>query len=175
MALPLAALLVACHGTPTQPTSVAPESVSGCYQLTLGPWTGAHEAENPPAVVLLLDSVGTFLLEAGRTLVRPSPVDTNAFAYMAWWARPAPDSLAVVFTTGYVGIRLALSWRGSQWVGRADAFTDVQPSIEATASAALSALGFVPACGLRAGSPPNQRLQRRAGRALVIAGRVDLR
>jgi hypothetical protein len=155
LALSLVALLGACRGSPTQPTSAAPELVTGCYQLTIGTWTAGHEAPDPPSVIVLLDSVGTFLLEAGRPLVRPSPVDTIAFGYMAWWARPVSDSLAIVFSTGYVGIRLALSWRGSQWVGRADAFTDVQPSIEATSSAALSALGFVPTCGLRAGAPPH--------------------
>ena len=155
LALSLAVLLMACRDTPTQPTSVAPELVTGCYQLTIGTWTAGHEAPDPPPVVLLLDSVGTFLLEAGQTLVRPSPVDTSTFGYMAWWARPASEPLVVVFTTGYVGIHLALAWRGSQWAGRADAFTDVQPPIEATTSAALTALGFVPACGLRAGAPPD--------------------
>ena len=145
-----ALLLLGCDHNPARPRPVSPELVAGCYALTLGGWTAAHEAPAPPAVIVLLDSIGTDLLEAGTTLVRPSPVDTNSFGYLAWWTRPVPDSLTVVFTTGFVGVELRLAWTGTAWAGQASAFTDVAPPVQATAAASLTALGFAPACGLRA-------------------------
>jgi hypothetical protein len=131
----LLAISAACSDEPASPGASGP--VPGCYELALGPWRGGPpEAPGLPPTVRLIDSLGTDLLEQGKLLVRP--VDSAAaatFPYWAWWEQPDADSLHVVFTTGYVGVELHLAaWSGwtGWWRGRADAFTDVQPSIQAT-------------------------------------------
>jgi hypothetical protein len=60
---------------------------------------------------------------------------------MAFWTRLSPEHLDLVFTDGgYVGVRLHLvwGWGDAHWRGTAEAFTDVRPSIEATATSTLS-------------------------------------
>lgn len=137
--LSLVALLAACTEPVAGPATLPPFDVVGCYQLDLTRWSGAHEAPDPPAYVVLTDSVGSFLLEASQPLVRPAPGYSAAtFGYMAWWRRPVRDTLEVVFTTGYVGVSLRLAWRGDAWVGVGEAFTDVAPPIQARSAARLA-------------------------------------
>ena len=57
---------------------------------------------------------------------------------MAWWSRPKPEELDVVFSAGgYDGVHISLSWLGPFWSGQAEAYTDVAPSIQATAMAMM--------------------------------------
>lgn len=142
-----AVLVLGCNHEPTQPAA-APDDVVGCYEVELGAWSGPHEAWDPPEVVVLMDSLGTFVLESGKHLVRPCPGDTTVMHYMAWWERPSADSLTLVFTTGYVGIQGRLGRDGAQWTGHAEAFTDVAPFVQATATLSLRALP--PLSGVRA-------------------------
>jgi hypothetical protein len=145
-----AVVLVGCARTPTG-TNAVPDDLVGCYQLELGEWSGPHEAWPPPGVVMLMDSLGTSPLESGRHLIRPCPGDTLVMHYKAWWERPAGDSLRVTFTTGYVGILGRLRWDGARWTGRAEAFTDVDPFVQATATIGLTAAGALPLRRIRAG------------------------
>lgn len=69
--------------------------------------------------------------------MRPAPGDTAYFPYLAWWERPAADTLVVIFTTGYVGVTVHLVWRTDGWRGVGEAFTDVSPSLQARSSAGL--------------------------------------
>lgn len=58
---------------------------------------------------------------------------------MAWWSRPAEDTLELMFSQdGYVGVRLHLAWTGARWAGRGEAFTDVLPAVQATANGSLT-------------------------------------
>jgi hypothetical protein len=136
--LPLALLILAaaCDDAPG-PGTPAPEAVTGCYTFRLGAWSGAHEAPEPPPAVRLMDSLGTFLLETGKPIVRPLPGDTLSYEYMAWWERPDPDSLWLYFSTGYVGVFAGLHWQDDQWMGKAEAVTDIVPPVQARTSAAL--------------------------------------
>ena len=129
-------------GSCSDPTGSAlqpPLSVTGCYQVTLGRWSGAHESSDPPRSIVILDSLGSYLLENGNRLVRPYPLGTPMPFDMAWWTRGAEEQLDLVFTDGgYVGVRLHFVWSERRWEGSAWAFTDVSPSVQATASSALS-------------------------------------
>ncbi|HEX6536982.1 MAG TPA: hypothetical protein VF041_20520 [Gemmatimonadaceae bacterium] len=127
-------MLCECSAT-TRPSTALPPP--GCYALTLGAWSAAHEADEPPATLRLLDSTGTDLLERGKQLVRPLEPDST-FRYWAWWEPHGADSLEVVFTTGYVGVQLRLAARDAAWRGHAEAFTDVVPTLQATAQATLT-------------------------------------
>ena len=119
----------------TAPQAVAP--VPGCYRLSLGSWSAPHEAPDVPSTIHLFDSLGTNLLEAGRLLIRPA-ADSTYFPYFAWWERPRADSLNLVFTTGFIGVRVSMTPHNASWRGRAEALTDVQPQVQATATASLA-------------------------------------
>jgi len=136
----VAALLSASGCSDSTGTTVQPPlSVVGCYALTVGKWSGAHESPDPPSSIVLLDSLGTYLLESGKLLARPYPLGTPMPFDMAWWSRPAEEQLDVVFSAGgYVGVRLHFIWSADGWRGSAWAFTDVAPSIQATATSALT-------------------------------------
>jgi hypothetical protein len=119
----------------------APASVIGCYALRLGTWSAPRDSPDPPPVVALLDSTGSYLLEKGKSLVRPHPLGSPMPFDMAFWTRLSPEHLDLVFTDGgYVGVRLHLvwGWGDAHWRGTAEAFTDVRPSIQATATSTLS-------------------------------------
>jgi hypothetical protein len=137
LAAPILAWLVACTDS-SGPSTPPPASVLGCYDLTVSTWSGLHESPDPPPVVILTDSIGSYLLESGRPLVRPWP-DPAAMPFdMAWWERPSEGRLNLVFTQGgFIGIRIGLQWAGSRWSGQAEAFTDVAPPVEATTLALL--------------------------------------
>ena len=130
-------VLSACSDT-TNPTPIPPLNVTGCYQVTLGKWSDSHDSPDPPPVLVLLDSLGTYLLEKGKPLVRPYPLGTPMPFDMAWWDRRAEEQLDLVFSDGgYLGVRLHYIWGGTAWRGSAWAFTDVSPSIQATTTSTL--------------------------------------
>ncbi len=137
-ALAVAATLACGEGS--GPSTPPPASVSGCYAITLGPWSGPHTSIDPLSPLVLLDSTGTYLFENGRTLLRPWPTLALDFFDMAWWSQAEPDRLTLMYSaSGYVGIRIDLRWRDA-WVGKAEAYTDIVPPIEATASAQLDSI-----------------------------------
>lgn len=136
-AAPMLVWLIACADT-SGPSTPPPAAVLGCYDLTVSTWSGPHESPDPPPVVVLTDSIGTYLLETGRTLARPWPDPTAMPFDMAWWERPRPGRLDLVFTQGgFIGVRIILQWNGRSWSGQAEAFTDVAPPVEATTLALL--------------------------------------
>lgn len=122
----------------TTSTIQPPLAVFGCHQLAIGKWSAPRESPDPPGVVVLLDSIGSYLLENGKLLVRPHPVGTPMPFDMAWWDRPFEEQLDLMFTDGgYVGVRLHFTWSGARWQGSAWAFTDVPPTLQAAASTTL--------------------------------------
>lgn len=135
----LAAGAVACASPePTQPgTASLPP---GCFRLTLGAWSGPHEAVDPPLTLSLMDSIGSSGMENGQRIVRPVPVAMQTPYPWMWWKAVPADSLHLVFTGGFVGVYVDLARRDSAWEGVATAFTDVAPSMQATAAAALTSM-----------------------------------
>lgn len=118
--------------------TLAEATVTGCYALQLGEWSPERsEAEapyqTPAAVFELTDSLGPPAttvegrgtapeFEEGRLLLRPllEPRDNwmggNALAY---WVPIPPDSVRLVWSNGYVAVRLELGVRGDTLLGRA--------------------------------------------------------
>jgi hypothetical protein len=137
----LVALACSSDRTTEPATAVLPP---GCFRLALGAWSASHEAVNPPATLFLYDSVGTAGLERGQRIVRPVPIPTAMNYPWMWWAAAPADSMRLVFTGGFVGVDVHLARRAATWEGLAYAFTDVAPSIQATASAALSPMPCPP-------------------------------
>jgi hypothetical protein len=105
--------------------------------VTVGEWSDPHDSADPPEFIVLLDSLGSDVLEKGKLLVRPYPLGTPMLFDWAWWDHPAEEQLDLVFTDGYVGVRLHYIWGGTTWRGSAWAFTDVSPSLQATAPSTL--------------------------------------
>ena len=130
--LPL--LLAACGDDPVGPGATPP----GCYAVTLGEWSGPREAADPPSVIRLTGELGDNGMSEGRTLVAGTdPADPLLYPW-SWWENPEPDSLALVFTGGFVGVTAGLRSTGDdEWRGTAQAFTDVAPAVEAEASIRL--------------------------------------
>jgi hypothetical protein len=137
-------LLIVAAGACSSPSEVlvpeaAPSSVVGCYSVQLGRWSGTVGSAEPPPAIALLDSVGTYLLEAGNTMVRPDPLTAPMAFGMAWWTRPESEHLDVTFSHGEGGVRLHLvwGWGDGSWRGTAASITDVHPAIRAIATARL--------------------------------------
>jgi hypothetical protein len=127
----------ACSPSPSEPRTA--QEPPACFQLTLGTWSGAHEAADPPTYLVLEDVVGTDGMENGQTLVRAVPTGaTSAYPWM-WWTAPPGDSLNLVFTGGYVGVEVKLLRGATTWKGSASAFSDVG-GYQATAAAELSSM-----------------------------------
>lgn len=130
---------IACDSAAAPRPEPPPASVLGCYDVTLGPWSGPRESPDPPPQLILTDSIGTVLFESGQTLVRGWPDPATIPLDFAWWTRPESDRVELIFSSGYIGLRLHLTWNGEEWRGPIEAFTDVDPPIEATAQVRLTA------------------------------------
>ena len=137
--------LVALACSSDRPTEPATATLPpGCFRLTLGAWSASHEAVDPPTTLFLYDSVGADGLERGQKIVRAVPVATATNYPWMWWAVAPADSMRLVFTGGFVGVDVRLARRAATWEGLAFAFTDVAPSLQATASAQLSSMACPP-------------------------------
>jgi hypothetical protein len=121
----LCAAMLACGDPPT--AVPAPPSVVGCYDVKLGKWSGTRRTPDPPAKIMLMDSVGTYVLEKGKRLVRPNPATAHMPFSMAWWVRLEAEHLRVVFSQGEAAMLLHLvwGWGDDSWRGTAESYTDV--------------------------------------------------
>jgi hypothetical protein len=130
----------ACSGHPTQPA----RPLAGCYRLATGvPDDTTSALDALPDSVRLFATRGVASLEAGQSVVRAWP-DTARTGYAwSWWTVAAPDTLTLVFSTGFSGVRIALRPRDTGFAGAAAAFSDALPAPLATARAWLSPI----ACG----------------------------
>jgi len=130
----LLATVAACGEAPTAPA----RAVAGCYALTLSRWAGdASEIGALPDSVRLLDVRGASALEVGRTLLRAYPDSSRSHFRWAWWEPVTPDTLRIIFSTGYTGARLELRPEGAGFAGRVTAFVDYGAD-PATATARLT-------------------------------------
>jgi hypothetical protein len=130
--------LAACSDAhPLEPTS-PPLWPAGCYEVRMGRWSGPKSSPNLPAVITLLDSIGTAPFEEGMRLVRPHPVGAAFPFHGAWWKPLDPYHLKLLFSVdGVFGLQLELLWSlaDGTYGGTAIAWTDTDwPQAIATAS-----------------------------------------
>ncbi len=131
----------------------------GCYRLELGEWSpprgqGEGQYQTPPAVFELTDSIGppagtvedrglAAYHEQGRLLLRPliTPDDDAMGGHpLAYWMPVSPDSVRLVWSNGFIGVRVDLAVRGNialegQAVGSSDAVVEGHPNPTAAARA----------------------------------------
>ena len=104
----------------------------GCYRLELGPWSKRSllparlDSAQVPPVAFRLDSA---VADTGRpALKRAEPKNPRVTSGSPWpmWYRTGPHSVDVVWSTGFVGVKLRLVQAGDTLRGVAQTFTDTQ-------------------------------------------------
>ena len=103
----------------------------GCYVIDVGEWDPArHEfersAQTPPSRIELLAERGTLAFENDQLLLRPVLGQRGGWGRdaMAYWRAAGRDTLALVWTNGYIGVDMRLGLRGDSIRGEATTFTD---------------------------------------------------
>ena len=106
----------------------------GCFRLHLGEWShpfasGVPTLHIPPEIIRFDTTEVTFPRRApsGRYQLRPN-VAAIAASRRPWdpaWTRTAPDSVQLLWTTGFSGVMLNLAVRGDSLFGLATARYDV--------------------------------------------------
>jgi hypothetical protein len=127
-------LLVGC--TSPQPDSAASSTTSDswprCYALRTGAWTPppgqpVHVTHAPPQIVHLdTQQVGRDVERVARRrrLAPHIPALSRGGFLAPGWVRVAPDSLELMWSSGYEGLRVVLRERGDSVEGSARTFTD---------------------------------------------------
>ena len=128
----LLSLLVACtSGQPDgEASGFSPDAWPRCYALRTGDWTPASGQKldvthAPPPVVQLdthqvehgVDQTRHRLLPHISALSQPGSLTPS-------WIRLPPDSLQMLWSSGYEGVFVTLDVRGDSVSGSARAFTD---------------------------------------------------
>ena len=106
--------------------SIVAPSPLACYTLTLGAWNAPlpEPLPPPPPALQLTDSLGTYILENGRRVVRSLPAGSaKAYPFQFWEAREGGDVL-IVFSNGFTGMTMDLAPAGDNYSGTARAFFD---------------------------------------------------
>lgn len=84
-----------------------------------------------------------FRLDTTRSTRRPGSygarpnwvfLDSQRMRLPSWWRVRPPDSLEVIWSTGFAGVQLAFRVRGDSLVGRALAFADVRRQLQPSAT-----------------------------------------
>lgn len=134
----LALLFTVASSSCAEPTAAAARPIVGCYRLQSSLLPGTSPAIPPlPDTVRLFDARGVMALETGRALLRAWP-DSQRTAYRwAWWEIATPDTLTLVFSTGFDGARLAMRPSGDGFGGPVATFSDVEPTPAIVAMARL--------------------------------------
>lgn len=108
-------------------TTPAPQSLLGCYDITIGGWRGdgdgwiaTAQSLVPPRV--LLDTTRRGTGNTWTTLPAPS-VAATMHRHTIWWTRS--DSLFLSWGSGFTGVTAQGGVRGDSIVGTAHIFTDV--------------------------------------------------
>jgi hypothetical protein len=116
----------------TTPANQAPATVrrvAGCYELTTGAWSrlparGIPEARRPPSWFALDTVPPPHSFDHGYA-VRPTKLTPRAHM-PAFWAPVGTDSASIIWSTGFVGVRLQVAVRGDSLVGIARTFQDAE-------------------------------------------------
>lgn len=109
---------------------VESDRFAGCYVVQVGEWNPPLLEEDEPyqtlpdTVRLSLEVGEGSPFEEGKRLVRP--VIPTGRTPSAYWSQESNDSVHVVWTNGFSGVRLHLeAIKGGELSGVAEAFTDV--------------------------------------------------
>ena len=110
--------------------SATPQSVAGCYALSIGKWSPTialgEDSKDvaPPAVVRLFTTPGRGDLEGQGMLVRPARSSRPSIHRGSFWF-VEEDRVVVVWTTGFSGLRMSLRPSPTGLEGEAESFWDV--------------------------------------------------
>lgn len=117
---------------------VKPENIQGCYELTLSPWRpdlrlgGDAVFITPPNRIQFLAERGTKGWEAEGYVVKPALGVKPSIHRGSYWLPKSPQSIEVVWTTGFSGLTMVLKINGTDLRGKAKSFWDF-PRKEQTA------------------------------------------
>jgi len=124
-------LLVACtSGQPDGGASgVSPDAWPRCYALRTGDWTPPpgqklDVTHAPPPVVQLDTQQVEHGVEQKRYRLGPDIPALGQRGLVPSWARLAPDSLQLLWSSGYEGVFVTVAVREDSISGSARAFTD---------------------------------------------------
>jgi hypothetical protein len=103
--------------------------LAGCYRIELSQWEPPlRHPDNapyhtPPMEFRLHATTGDGMFE--RDLMIARPLIPHGRTPTAYWYRPRPDSLRVVWTDGVTGVQLDLATSSDALRGTATALTDI--------------------------------------------------
>jgi hypothetical protein len=110
---------------------VKPETIQGCYDLTLSPWRPDmklgedEEFITPPPRIQLFAKRGTEGWETKGYVVRPAPGIKPSIHRGAYWLPKGPKSIEIVWTTGFSGLSMELKTSDAEVLrGKASTFWD---------------------------------------------------
>lgn len=121
-----------------QAVASAPPGFVGCWALALSPWTPAAELGTdsvfitPPARIELTADSSIDARPTGL-VVRPAPGTRATIHRFVYWERLGPDSLRIVFSTGFSGVLMRLARSGETLRGSARTFWDAQRPVQTSA------------------------------------------
>ena len=115
-----------------KPQLVAPEVIQGCYELTLSDWRPNLKLGKdivfitPPHRVQLFAERGTKGWEAEGYIVKPAPGERASVHRVSYWLPKGPQSIEIVWTTGFSGLGMGLTLEGGELRGKAKTFWDFE-------------------------------------------------
>jgi hypothetical protein len=109
---------------------VKPESVEGCYELTVSAWQPAlklgedSEFVTPPHRIQLFAERRSQGFESEGYIVKPAPGVAPSIHRGSYWSPKDSRSIEIVWTTGFSGLVMALKIEGTDLQGQAQTFWD---------------------------------------------------
>jgi hypothetical protein len=121
--------IAACPAVHAQ--DIRPETVAGCYDLALEPWTPPPPSDwidsliyaLPPRVQLDTAPAEGSRRHLGYLVLRPAPGSLPSIHRMVGW-KPTGDSLVLRWSTGFAGVWMSVTVSDSTLRGTARTFTD---------------------------------------------------
>ena len=115
-------------GSQNPAVPLTPESVQGCYELSIAKWSPDLGEDSvfatPPKRIILLGEKGSNHFESNGYLLRPAPGEEPSIHRSAYWRLEGTDKLILVWTTGFSGVEVKLHRQGDALVGKAEPFWD---------------------------------------------------
>jgi len=109
---------------------IKPEKVQGCYELGTLEWRpdlklgkDAVFITPPPRIQILVEG-GTSGFEKNEYLVRPAPGLQPSIHSSTYWVPKGPNSIELIFTTGFSGLSIYFKLEGDTLQGTAQTFWD---------------------------------------------------
>jgi hypothetical protein len=109
---------------------IQPEQVAGCYTLTLSTWRpnmnlgGDEIFATPPPVIQMFTARGKQGFESDGFIVRPMRGTPASIHRSSYWEPLGPDSIEIIWTTGFSGLTMNLIKQSDGFRGTAKTFWD---------------------------------------------------